>query len=371
MADANIFWRPDTFGLTMWGREYDVNDRRYYCFDRNTKLILLDATENDKVREKAEAFFGEKGFVYIYIYTEDEEKVANCMKEAEDPEHTAFILLSNKAFTRFEDFFRRTGYPFQLFSVVKLFFELWRPQLRRVYDLLEDDRSRESFSRALAVRYKLAPYSFNVPTCEGNQYFCIPEMRRFSPDDVFVDCGAYVGETIEKYLFNREGEIHAIHAFEPGERAFQALTERRSRLIREWALKEDQLVINKAGVGERSGKASLITGDTNELTSLKISDDADCADGEEIQIVDLDTYFGEKHVSFIKADIEGSEMAMLRGARTIIQRDKPMLAICLYHSLSDYYEIPLYLKELAPEYRFWVRHHTATSVETVLYACCD
>ena len=67
MTDTDIFWKIDTFGLTLYGKEYRFNDERYYCFDKNTHLVLLDVTENNNVRDKAETFFREKGYEYIYI----------------------------------------------------------------------------------------------------------------------------------------------------------------------------------------------------------------------------------------------------------------------------------------------------------------
>ena len=76
----------------------------------------------------------------------------------------------------------------------------------------------------------------------------------------------------------------------------------------------------------------------------------------------------EDRVTIMKMDIEGSELEGLKGARKTIQRDKPKLAICIYHRLEDMTEIPLYIKELVPEYKLYVRHHSSCDSETVLYA---
>ena len=59
---------------------------------------------------------------------------------------------------------------------------------------------------------------------------------------------------------------------------------------------------------------------------------------------------------------------MLHGAANIIRRSKPKAAISIYHSIYDFFRIPLYLKELVPEYRFAVRQHWNSYDETVLYA---
>ena len=104
-----------------------------------------------------------------------------------------------------------------------------------------------------------------------------------------------------------------------------------------------------------------------ELTNDMNRVNAENADAEQIKIVKLDDFLKDENVSFIKADVEGSEMSMLRGAADIIRTKKPLLAICLYHKLSDYYEIPLFIKSLVPEYHFEIRHHSPIINETVLY----
>ena len=77
---------------------------------------------------------------------------------------------------------------------------------------------------------------------------------------------------------------------------------------------------------------------------------------------------GLERVDFIKMDIEGSELEALKGAKNTIKRHKPRLAICIYHKIEDFYTIPKYIKELVPEYKLYVKHHTDREWETVLYA---
>ena len=72
--------------------------------------------------------------------------------------------------------------------------------------------------------------------------------------------------------------------------------------------------------------------------------------------------------TFIKMDIEGAEMNALRGARTIIQKNKPKLAICIYHSDEDMLRLAEWIHETVPEYKLYVRQHSNCICETVLYA---
>ncbi|MDR3131046.1 MAG: hypothetical protein LBU18_05815 [Treponema sp.] len=91
---------------------------------------------------------------------------------------------------------------------------------------------------------------------------------------------------------------------------------------------------------------------------------------EETSLFALDDYFAEQKVSFIKADIESYELDMLWGAKSILKRDKPLLAVCIYHNASDMYTIPFFIKELNNDYKIKIRQHTYLLFDTVLYAYC-
>ena len=67
-------------------------------------------------------------------------------------------------------------------------------------------------------------------------------------------------------------------------------------------------------------------------------------------------------------DVEGFEIETLKGAQKIIKSLKPKLAISIYHKPLDFYEIPLYIKSLMPDYKFKIRQHDFGFYDTVLYA---
>ena len=91
------------------------------------------------------------------------------------------------------------------------------------------------------------------------------------------------------------------------------------------------------------------------------------SDGEVSRICSIDTSITEPF-DFLKADIEGYEYQMIAGAKESIRKNKPLLAICIYHNAVDFYSILLLIKSIEPEYKFAVRHHTSRLSETVLYA---
>lgn len=72
-------------------------------------------------------------------------------------------------------------------------------------------------------------------------------------------------------------------------------------------------------------------------------------------------------VDFIKMDIEGAEVPALEGARKTILKHRPKMALSLYHSLSDFVEIPRYLASLGVKWRYYLGHYTIHNEETVLF----
>ena len=85
----------------------------------------------------------------------------------------------------------------------------------------------------------------------------------------------------------------------------------------------------------------------------------------------IDEMFGgsdARRVDFIKLDIEGAELSALRGAEATLRRDRPKLAVAVYHDLEDFVTIPAYLHSLNLGYRFYLRHCTIDRYETILYA---
>jgi len=73
-------------------------------------------------------------------------------------------------------------------------------------------------------------------------------------------------------------------------------------------------------------------------------------------------------VDFIKMDVEGHELKVLKGAHETIGAFKPSLALSVYHRGDDLIKLPKFLLELNLDYEFCLRHCSPGRAETVLYA---
>ena len=88
----------------------------------------------------------------------------------------------------------------------------------------------------------------------------------------------------------------------------------------------------------------------------------------EVVCVPLDEALEDCTPTYIKMDIEGSELQALAGAQKIIERTIPVLAICVYHRQSDLWQIPSLIRSMSDDYRLYLRPHGSEGWDLVCYA---
>ncbi|MCM1303088.1 MAG: hypothetical protein NC305_08530 [Lachnospiraceae bacterium] len=85
-------------------------------------------------------------------------------------------------------------------------------KLKNIFDMLDDEKSKKVFENILRYRTSYnRKYLRGI--IDGDQYFD-KDIMRFSGDEVMVDCGAYIGDTIEEFVKRNSGYKH-IYALEP------------------------------------------------------------------------------------------------------------------------------------------------------------
>jgi FkbM family methyltransferase len=235
---------------------------------------------------------------------------------------------------------------------------------RRVHDqLLADERSREVL-RAVLMAMLTGDPAYCAAVCEPDQYFCLPPFRECDRE-IFVDGGAFDGDSAEQFIAAHGGRFLHIYAFEPGLVQFAALQRRTHDLVERRALEPSRITLVNAALGETEGTAAAASAN-GQLTSFALAPD-DATDAIRVNVVSLDRFLDGARATFIKADVEGMEMALLRGARATILNCRPKLAICVYHYPPDIAEIAGHIASIAPDYRFALRQHAPNLMETVLY----
>jgi hypothetical protein len=87
-----------------------------------------------------------------------------------------------------------------------------------------------------------------------------------------------------------------------------------------------------------------------------------------VPLFKLDTLLKDERPTFIKMDIEGAELEALWGAREIIRKHSPVLAICAYHESDHLWQIPLLIHSINPDLNLYLRRYLEATWELIWYA---
>lgn len=224
--------------------------------------------------------------------------------------------------------------------------------LQWMYDLLEDDLSRETM--VAFINQKISTdYKYLRQVKQEYQYF-EKEIIDLSEKEVFVDCGAYNGDSAVSFIeaLKRRGILSykKIISFEPDTVNYKNLRERN--------LENHRCICKGCGIKKETLRFSM--GDTSSAISVN--------GNLFIEVDTIDNLLMNEEVTMIKMDIEGAELDALKGAKEIIQKNMPKLAICVYHKREDLWTIAEYIYSLVPSYKFYMRAYEETATELVLYA---
>lgn len=219
-----------------------------------------------------------------------------------------------------------------------------------IINMLADKKSKKIYAGMIKFRQTHDRKDFPAHLITEEQYF-INELQ-FGNDEVFIDGGAFTGDTIASFT-RRCKNYKQIIAFEPDTANFEKLKKKYGNNRR--------ITLMNVGLFDKTGEVRFVGGKGGES---KITNQGDSTDTIQVKTIDG---LGLESVSFIKMDIEGAELSALKGAEKTIIRDKPKLAICIYHSDEDMVRLAEYIHNIAPEYKLYVRQYDLFC-ETVLYA---
>ena len=228
-------------------------------------------------------------------------------------------------------------------------------EIQRVFPLWGDDASRREYIAQLKWRIFMDFDALPAPVT--HQIYFPNDLTSLSPDDVFVDCGAYDGDTIRSLLQAIETYSGNIFAFEPDPANFQKLEQYVSALP---GSVHERLKLYPFAVGAHKSRVKFEASGTE--ASFVGSGDI------EVDCVALDEILSDQKPTYIKMDIEGSELHALAGAQNTIKNNLPVLAVCAYHSQDHLWKIPALIHSYSDQYRFFLRPHLLEVWDLVCYA---
>lgn len=222
----------------------------------------------------------------------------------------------------------------------------------KILEYLNDEKSKEIYTKVLNFRKTLnvdvLKEAYNLSIIDGNQYF--DKKVPLSENEVFLDGGGFDGATSLEFIDCCKEKYKRIFFFEPDSRAM----ENAKRVLGGY----ENISFYQAGVGQRCEK--LFFNNIGDGASTLSEEGA-----ELIDIMNIDVL--QEHFTYIKLDIEGSEMQALRGAEETIKTYKPKLAISIYHHPEDLFGIFSIINAYNSNYKYYIRHYTVNYADTVLY----
>lgn len=202
-----------------------------------------------------------------------------------------------------------------------------------------------------------------VPFCVNvNEQYFESDIMKPEKNEILVDAGFFTGDTSRRFAKWCNMQYDKIYAFEPDNENINKYISSDNKIDKveivnaaAWYC-DTELCFDKGREQEHGqGTASCIS----DIGNYKVNARS------------IDSVLGGGRCTFIKMDIEGSELNALRGAEKTIKKYHPKLAICIYHKPEDIVEIPQYIHNICADYKMYIRHYSNGEPETVLYAICE
>ncbi len=167
--------------------------------------------------------------------------------------------------------------------------------------------------------------------------------------DVVMDCGANFG------LFSAVAAAKGCksYAFEPFLQCMENL-----KFVCEKYM-DSIVAINKA-VSDKTGIAEFVISSNITASRLKLEDEethninTQIIDAVKVETTTIDDFTAKNNINkldFIKADIEGEERNMLKGAKHTLKTLAPKLSLCTYHRADDKEVMEKLILDANPNYK--------------------
>lgn len=228
-------------------------------------------------------------------------------------------------------------------------------RVRKAFELWADDESRAEYLAQLKY-FTTLDYTVTAKKRAVEETYFPPELVEVRGDEVFVDCGAYDGDTLRDFLKRCNGSFTRFIGIEPDPDSYSRLTDLAGSV-------PGDIETCPFALGSEPGTVRF---EASGTLGSKVGE----ADGTiAVRRETLDSILAGCRPTFIKMDIEGAEIDALYGARRVIEGASAVLAVCLYHRLDDLWNAAIAIDELSKSgYRLYLRRHAEDSWETICYA---
>ncbi|MCI7766490.1 MAG: FkbM family methyltransferase [Oscillospiraceae bacterium] len=212
-------------------------------------------------------------------------------------------------------------------------------KLQRVYDMLADEKSKQTF--ADIINFRISGKIDYLHRCTVPKSEIWKDIIKLTDNERYIDLGAYNGDTVMEFSELTGGKYEHIYAVEPDSRNFRKLTKstdgmKNITLENAAAWNEN----TELTFSDRSGRNSKLTDENGvKLKTVRgITGDSLC-----------------HNATLIKMDVEGAEYEALEGCKRSLEAGSRLIC-ALYHRNGDIFELPLKVHEINPRLKLYIRH---------------
>lgn len=220
----------------------------------------------------------------------------------------------------------------------KEYFQTHYNEIMSARGIFQDHKSRDCFDDIISFRLSgEISYLFkNTSDMKSIQSEILSDKY-----GVFVDAGAYKGDTAAEFLrYSKQPE--KIIAFEPDVKS----CEKCDAFLKETGVEyelynlgvwREECVMDFGSAGSRGSGI-----ESNKKT-------------RKVKFCTIDQVLDGRKADYIKYDVEGAEKEAIIGSIATIKKHAPDLCISLYHKPGDIFELPLLINKINPSYKFYLR----------------
>ncbi len=230
-------------------------------------------------------------------------------------------------------------------------------EYERVYNLLEDDLSRNCFIQFLNARIS-GDYRYVLNAFGKYMNYFNNDLFRVESNEVYIDIGAYDGDSIKLFLKESNGKFGYIYALEPDNSS-------RNKLI-DYINKEKlhDVIVSSNGAWNSKRKLCFDSDSTQESSFIM-----DESDGESIDVDRVDDMFDYKQPpTLIKINYFYGVEEGIEGCSELLKKYRPKVACTVGFDADRIRTIPNIIHEINSDYKIYLRFNRAMTSALTLYA---
>jgi FkbM family methyltransferase len=186
----------------------------------------------------------------------------------------------------------------------------------------------------------------------AEEYF-VPGIIETTNESIFLDLGAYTGDTIERFFAQEIGIGDSRKAI-----GIEADQSNFLTLMKKFISREDVILINSV-ISDESGLTPF-SQSTNSMGSSALFFEPNTF----VPAITIDQIHQQMKFSHVKFDIEGFERRALQGASEAIRNGKAIWSVASYHLFDDFWVLPSFFPD---DYLMFVTRHTPLPWDTTFH----